>query len=75
MMVIMKRLYIRPMIEVNLLSMESTFMAGSPFNSQNGGLEKDQNDDGGSCAKKFDFWSFEEEESAKPSHDVLSDSF
>lgn len=68
----MKKLYICPMIEVSLLSVESNFLAGSPSES---GLEKDQNDNGGSFSKKYDFWSFEDEEPTKPSHDVLSDSF
>lgn len=71
----MKRLYIRPTVEVTLLSVDSNLLAGSPFGLNNGGLEKDQNDDGGTCAKKYDFWSFEEATPSKPSHDYLSDSF
>ena len=71
----MKKLYIRPMMEATLLSVESNFMVTSPFGQHNGGLEKEQNDNGGTFSKKYDFWSFDEEEPSIPSHDVLSDSF
>ena len=45
----MKKKYIQPNVSVSFVVVESQLLAGS------GGLVKDQNDDGGSCSKKYDF--------------------
>lgn len=45
----MKKNYIQPNVSVSFVVVESQLLAGS------GGLVIDQNDDGGSCSKKYDF--------------------
>ena len=45
----MKKNYIQPNVAVSFVVVESQLLAGS------GGLVIDQNDDGGSCSKKYDF--------------------
>lgn len=45
----MKKNYIKPSVSVCFAVLESILLEGS------GGLDRDQNDDGGSCAKKNDF--------------------
>ena len=45
----MKKKYIQPNVSVSFVVVESLLQNTS------GGLNKDQNDDGGSCSKKHDF--------------------
>lgn len=45
----MKKKYIQPNVSVSFVVVESKLLAGS------GGIYTDQNDDGGSCSKKYDF--------------------
>lgn len=45
----MKKNYIQPNVSVSFVVVESKLLAGS------GGIYTDQNDDGGSCSKKYDF--------------------
>ena len=45
----MKKKYIQPNVSVSFVVVESLLQNIS------GGLNKDQNDDGGSCSKKHDF--------------------
>ena len=45
----MKKKYIKPNVSVSFVVVESLLQNIS------GGLNKDQNDDGGSCSKKHDF--------------------
>lgn len=45
----MKKNYIQPNVSVSFVVVESQLLAGS------GGLVIDQNYDGGSCSKKYDF--------------------
>ena len=45
----MKKNYIQPYVSVSFVVVESKLLAGS------GGIYTDQNDDGGSCSKKYDF--------------------
>ena len=56
----MKKKYIQPNVSVSFVVVESLLQNTS------GGLNKDQNDDGGSCSKKHDFsswdYDFDEEE-------------
>ena len=56
----MKKKYIQPNVSVSFVVVESLLQNTS------GGLNKDQNDDGGSCSKKHDFsswdYGFDEEE-------------
>lgn len=45
----MKKKYIQPNVSVSFVVVESQLLDGS------GGIYTDQNDDGGSCSKKYDF--------------------
>ena len=45
----MKKIYIQPNVSVSFVVVESQLLDGS------GGIYTDQNDDGGSCSKKYDF--------------------
>ena len=45
----MKKKYIQPNVSVSFVVVESLLQNTS------GGLNKDQNDDGGSCSKKYEF--------------------
>lgn len=45
----MKKNYIQPNVSVSFVVVESQLLDGS------GGIYTDQNDDGGSCSKKYDF--------------------
>lgn len=49
----MKKKYIQPNVSVSFVVVESLLQNIS------GGLIKDQNDDGGSCSKKHDFFSWD----------------
>ena len=57
----MKKKYIQPNVSVSFAVEKSQLLAGS------GGLVKDQNDDGGTSAKKHDFssWDFDEEDESE----------
>lgn len=75
---IMKKLYVTPKTELAILSLNANMLAGSDHFEMPvaGGLEQDQNDDGGSCAKGNGFWWFEEEStSADTKHVSAWESF
>ena len=59
----MKKKYIQPNVSVSFVVVESLLQTNS------GGLNKDQNDDGGSCSKKHDFsswdYDFDEEDNSE----------
>ena len=59
----MKKKYIQPNVSVSFVVVESLLQNTS------GGLNKDQNDDGGCCSKKHDFFSwdydFDEEDNSE----------
>lgn len=59
----MKKKYIQPNVSVSFVVVESLLQNIS------GGLNKDQNDDGGSCSKKHDFsswdYDFDEEDESE----------
>lgn len=59
----MKKKYIQPNVSVSFVVVESLLQNIS------GGLNKDQNDDGGSCSKKHDFsswdYDFDEEDNSE----------
>ena len=59
----MKKKYIQPNVSVSFVVVESLLQNTS------GGLNKDQNDDGGSCSKKHDFsswdYDFDEEDNSE----------
>lgn len=59
----MKKKYIQPNVSVSFVGVESLLQNTS------GGLNKDQNDDGGSCSKKHDFsswdYDFDEEDNSE----------
>ena len=68
----MKKLYVAPKIDIVRLSSEANLLAAV---SGRNGLNKDQNDFGGTGAKENDGWVFEDYSDSEPSHDVLSDKF
>lgn len=49
----MKKKYIKPNVSVSFVVVESQLLAGTA------GLVKDQNDEGGTCSKKHDFFSWD----------------
>ena len=59
----MKKKYIKPNVSVSFVVVESQLLAGT------GGLDQDQNDEGGTCSKKHDFFSwdydFDEEDNSE----------
>lgn len=72
----MKKIYVTPKTELTILSLQANMLAGSDkvVLPENGGLEQDQNDDGGSCAKGNSWW-FEETSSADNGHTSAWDGF
>lgn len=72
----MKKKYMAPQTESASFMLYANMLAGSgSFNLTNGGLEQDQNDDGGSCAKGNNYWWFEETSTADNGHTSVWDSF
>lgn len=59
----MKKIYIKPSVSVCFAVLEPILLDGS------GGLNRGQNDDGGSCSKKHDFsswdYDFDEEDNSE----------
>ena len=59
----MKKKYIQQNVSVSFVVVESQLLAGT------GGLVQDQNDEGGTCSKKHDFFSwdydFDEEDNSE----------
>lgn len=66
----MKKKYMTPQTESVSLVLNANMLAGS---NRSGGLEQDQNDDGGSCAKGY--WGFEETPFSDDNHTTAWDSF
>lgn len=73
----MKKIYVTPKTELAILSLKANMLAGSdPYALPvTGGLEQDQNEDGGSCAKGNNYWWFEETSSADNGRTSVWDSF
>ena len=58
----MKKKYIQPNVSVSFVGVESQLLAGTA-----GAIYSEQTEDGGGCAKKHDFssWDFDEEDESE----------